>query len=122
MTRVLVCGSRDWGDRRSISRRLQSLPVDATIVHGAASRRVDGVEKSADMIADDVARSLGLSVEQHPANWREWPRTAGFVRNIEMLDSGVDLVIAFQRDLSRGTQHTINEARKRGVDVEVHRA
>jgi hypothetical protein len=74
------------------------------------------------MIADDVARSLGLRVEQYPANWREWPRTAGFVRNIQMLDSGVDLVIAFQRALSRGTQHTISEARKRGIEVEVHRA
>jgi hypothetical protein len=37
-----------------------------------------------------------------------------------MLDTKPDLVLAFQRDGSRGTQHTIDEARKRGIPVEVH--
>lgn len=120
--RVLVCGSRDWSDRGSISRALQRLPLDTTIVHGAASRKSGGVEQSADMLADEIARSLRLDVEQYPADWRQWGISAGFKRNIEMLDSGVDKVIAFQRNLSRGTQHTINEARKRDIPVEIYRA
>jgi hypothetical protein len=39
-----------------------------------------------------------------------------------MLDTGPDLVLAFQRNGSRGTQHTIDEARARGIPVEVFTA
>lgn len=119
--RVLVCGSRDWGDRRTISRRLQQLPCDAVVIHGAASRKVDGIEQSADMIADEVALGMGLTVGRFPAMWSNG-RQAGLVRNLEMLDTNPDLVIAFQRNLSRGTQHTINETQRRGIPVEIFRS
>lgn len=42
-------------------------------------------------------------------------------RNLAMLDEKPDLVIAFQINGSAGTQHTIDQARKRGIPVEVHR-
>jgi hypothetical protein len=37
-----------------------------------------------------------------------------------MLDLAPGLVIAFHADGSRGTQDTIDEARRRGIPVEVH--
>lgn len=117
--RVLVCGSRDWGDLNTIGERLSLLPPDTTIIHGAASRGVDGREVSADALADVVARELNMDVEPHPADWKTHGRAAGPIRNLEMLDSGIDLVLAFQRDMSKGTQHTIREAQRRGVAVEV---
>jgi hypothetical protein len=120
--RVLVCGSRDWGDRRPIAIALIRLPLNAIVVHGAASRKIKGVEQSADMIADAAARTLGMAVEPHPADWKAEPRRGGILRNVEMLDSGIDAVLAFQRNGSRGTQHTIDEARRRGIPVEVFTA
>lgn len=120
--RVLVCGSRDWGERLPIFEAIGALAMerdDVTIVHGAASRKRGGREQSADMLADAAARTLGMAVEPHPADWKAEPRRAGFIRNVEMLESTVDRVIAFQRNGSRGTQHTIDEARKRGIPVEV---
>jgi hypothetical protein len=120
--RVLVCGSRDWGDQQAIFQRLCRLPRDTVIIHGACSRKVDGVEQSADMIADEVAYwMLEFKVEKYPADWSRG-RRAGLDRNLEMLDTNPDLVIAFQRNRSRGTQHTINEARRRGIALELHRA
>jgi hypothetical protein len=117
--RVLVCGSRDWGDLQTILKRLKQLPSDAVVIHGAASRKIDGVEQSADMIADEVAYwHLGLKTERYPADWSCGKR-AGFDRNLQMLDTNPDLVIAFQRNRSRGTQHTIDNARERGIPVEV---
>lgn len=117
--RVLVCGSRDWGDLNAISERLSLLPPDTTIIHGAASRRVDGREVSADVLADVVAHELNMKVEMYPADWKTHGRAAGPIRNIEMLDSGIDLVLAFQRNRSKGTQHTIDQARRRGITTEV---
>lgn len=118
--RVLVCGSRTWTDRARVRNRLACLlpflpdAEEPTIVHGDA--------RGADKIAAEIALDLGLWVEAHPADWKAEPRKAGILRNLEMLDTKPDLVIAFQRGESRGTQDTIDEARKRGIHVEVHRA
>lgn len=117
--RVLVCGSRSWTDRNAIRERLLKLrdrdPIwdDPTIIHGDA--------RGADKVAADVAARLGFDLEAYPANWMRYGKAAGPMRNIRMLDSGVDLVLAFQLDGSRGTQHTIDEARRRGIPVEVTR-
>lgn len=126
--RVLVCGSRDWTDRARIWQRLRLLEPETVVVHGAA--------RGADLMAAEIARVLGLGVDPFPADWNVTMQTrpemtrerrdgslydaeAGFRRNIAMLESGVELVIAFQRAFSGGTQHTIDQARKRGIPVEV---
>lgn len=105
-----------------ISDRVGRLPAGSLVIHGAASRRVQGAEVSADMLADIIARGYGLSVQRFPANWRHYGKAAGYIRNLAMLDTDPDLVIAFQRNGSRGTQHTIDEARRRGIPVEVFTA
>lgn len=118
--KVLVCGSRDWTNAEAIYDRLESLvPVEPwlegpTIMHGDA--------RGADKIAADIALDLGLWVEAYPADWERHGKAAGPIRNLQMLDQQPDLVIAFQRNGSRGTQHTIDEARKRGIPVEVYSA
>jgi SLOG family YspA-like protein len=123
--RVLVCGSRDWGRPTVISRRFELLRDEhehVAIIHGAASRKRRGIESSADMLADHFARYYGFVVQPFPADWEKHGKRAGILRNLQMLDEQPDLVLAFQRDGSRGTQHTIDEARRRGIPVEVHTA
>lgn len=109
--RILVCGSRNWTERSLIRAQLAPYAVGdgdpPTIVHGDA--------RGADKLAADIAMRLGLWVEAHPANWAKYGKRAGPLRNLAMLDSGVDYVIAFQRLESKGTQHTIDEARSRGI-------
>jgi hypothetical protein len=113
--KVLVCGSRDWADEDRIADVLaEYAPDHPTILHGAA--------RGADSIADRVAKLYGYEVKPFAADWYGMGRRAGIVRNLRMLDEEPDLVVAFQRERSRGTQHTIDEARKRGIPVEVHSA
>lgn len=112
---VLVCGSRDWADRESLASALTGLPgehYEIEIIHGGA--------RGADRIAGEEAERLGFGVRVFPANWRGLGKRAGILRNIEMLDEKPNLVMAFQRDGSRGTQHTIDEARRRGIPVQVY--
>lgn len=109
---VLACGSRDWTDREVIARRLYAFhDPDLQVIHGAAP--------GADTIAGDEAEALMLTVRAYPADWKQHGKRAGILRNIQMLDERPDLVIAFQINGSRGTQHTIDEARRRGIPVEV---
>lgn len=117
--RVIVTGSRDWNDERAIRLALALVTQyhghELTIVHGACPT-------GADAIADRVASEWGggMKVERHPADWEKHGKAAGFIRNKEMVDLGAGLVLAFQKNKSRGTQHTINLARKAGVEVRVY--
>lgn len=120
---------------------IELLPKDCTIVHGAQGvfrkekvwipgrsdpvwHETRDVESGADMLADEVARRLGLAREKHPAKWRvngSFDRQAGFKRNIEMLESGVDFVLAFWDGSSPGTAHTLREAKKRSIPTKIVR-
>lgn len=108
---VLVCGDRNWTNRASITKRLKSLPKSTLILHGGA--------RGADTIAGEEAAKLGLKVEVFPAEWDKYGPAAGPIRNVKMLDRKPNLVIAFHPDLakSRGTAHTVREARKRQIKV-----
>lgn len=105
--KVLICGSRDWTDRDAIRRRIQTCGPGTEIIHGNA--------RGADTLASEVAFALGLPCTPFPADWRTHGKRAGILRNLAMLDEQPDLVIAFQINDSRGTQHTIDEARRRGI-------
>ena len=113
--RVLVCGSRKFDDpaaaRDAIAVRLNKLPDDAVLIHGGA----DG----ADMWADSIAYALQLETHVYPADWEQHGRSAGILRNDDMLDTKPDLVIAFWNGESKGTHYTIHEAKRRGIRVEV---
>lgn len=111
--RILVCGSRNWKDRNAIENALLGLriPHAQTVIHGAA--------RGADSVAGIIARRLGYEVRDVPADWSKHGKRAGILRNLEMLDMEPDCVLAFQTDGSRGTQHTIDEARRRRLWVKV---
>ncbi len=111
--RILICGSRNWIKLDAIENVLNQFDPRRTIV-------LHGMAHGADTQAGIIAIDKGFDVETYPAEWDKYGRFAGFKRNIQMLDEGKPhLVIAFQLDNSRGTQHTINEARKRNIPVEV---
>lgn len=91
--RVIICGSRDWSDPRPIRTVIDSLALsdrNLTVVHGAA--------RGADAIAGEIARSMGVREEPHPADWTGQGRAAGPLRNRLMLDLGADIVFAFKED------------------------
>lgn len=113
---VIVCGGRDWIDSEVIRLALSQLPADTVIRHGAA--------RGADRIADEIARELGLKTWAFVAEWDRLGRGAGRVRNLAMLDTQPipSLVLAFPTKASRGTWHTVREAKKRGIPVSVRRS
>jgi hypothetical protein len=117
MMRVLVCGSREWTDVTAVERRVAQLSESTLVIAGGAH----GVDRMVVHFA--VRRGLFVAevrcADQH---WRLRGRGAGHKRNRVMLDLCPDAVIAFQRAGSPGTQDTIDEARRRGLPVEVIRA
>lgn len=114
---VLVCGSRAWGwfNYSIIRERLAELVAEHgtfEVIHGGA--------RGADMMAGTAARDLGLPIRCFEADWKKHGKAAGPIRNRQMLDEAPDLVVAFHIRGSSGTQDTIDEAKRRGIPVEVH--
>ena len=106
--RILVTGGRDYTNYTAVVHALAQMPEDATLVHGAA--------RGADSLAADYwGCTLGRATESHPADWVKHGKAAGPIRNQEMLDSGVDILIAFPG--GRGTADMTRRALAAGVKV-----
>lgn len=107
--RVLVCGGRDFGDAPWLFRTLDDFNLKSRfslLMHGAA--------KGADSLADNWARSRGVPVESYPADWLLHGRSAGPIRNRQMMLVGrPELVIAFPG--GKGTDDMTKLAKKAGV-------
>ena len=103
MTRILVCGGRDFANRELFDRTMLLYLADAKVViHGGAS--------GADKMASAWAKEYGIQEIACPADWQLYGRMAGPKRNQAMLDlHKPDTVIAFPG--GRGTADML----KRGV-------
>lgn len=111
MTRVLVCGGRDFNDPSFIFRHLVGQHARRSItavIEGGAP----GVDKFARMWAE----GQGIEVVTWRADWKTHGKAAGPIRNAEMLRFGKpDLVIAFPG--GKGTANMVAQARAAGVKV-----
>lgn len=109
MTRVLVCGGRDYNDREAVYGALDDLkPTMSALMSGGA--------KGADTLAWDWGWSRNFHCERYFADWKRDGKAAGPIRNQHMLDDGKpDLVIAFPG--GRGTADMIRRAEAAGVHV-----
>lgn len=111
--RILICGSRGLTveDLKKMKKVIDKLPDDTLVIEGGAP--------GADQAAYVFARRRGFDVQEFKADWR-LGEGAGFARNIRMLVEGKpDRVIAFHKNNSPGTAHTIEQAQIRDIPVEV---
>lgn len=114
MTRVLVCGSRDYQDEERLGAVLDAVhrlrQITAVIEGGAAG---------ADALAHVWAAKNQVPVKTFNANWGEYGRAAGMIRNRQMLDEGhPDIVYAFTSkplSESKGTAGMVKMARQAKV-------
>lgn len=110
--RILVCGSRDWTDSNTIYQKLSRYPDNTIVIHGAC--------RGADRLAGTAAKCLGMPIMEFPADWQKYGKSAGPIRNQQMLDEGKpDLVIACHDDLenSKGTKDMVARALKAKLPI-----
>ena len=105
---IVFTGSRCWPRNRIfiIRRIIRSLPRQCLIVHGGAL--------GADSFVDGVARDLAFNVKVCKADWNRYGRSAGFIRNMQMIDGeNPNIVIGFLAEIevkSKGTRHALRYA------------
>lgn len=115
--RILVTGSRDWTNETVIYKALRPYAgeedIFVTLVTGAC-------RTGADPIAELFARDFGWNIERYPADWAQYGRKAGPIRNADMVGLGADVCLAFILNNSRGSTGTVDLVRKAGIPVVLH--
>lgn len=112
--RVLVCGSRDYEDKALMFSMLDDF--DDTHHFGTI---IEGGARGADTLAAEWAHLRHIPILEFEANWNEYGRSAGPIRNREMLEKGYpQMVIAFPKTTlaqSRGTKNMVEQAKRAGI-------
>ena len=104
--RVLVCGGRDYDNREELYAVLDWIDCswEGPGTFGPITVIISGHAKGADSLAEQWAKKREVSLEIYPAEWDVYGKSAGFMRNQQMIDEGLpDLVVAFS-----GGKGTIN--------------
>lgn len=111
MTRVLVCGGREFADAKRLFAVLDSYDADHDF-----SMVIEGAARGADTLARHWGEAKQIPVRSFPANWKRDGKAAGPKRNARMIEEGKpDLVIAFPGGV--GTADCIRQARAAGIEV-----
>lgn len=113
--RCIIAGSRGFNDYAVLLTAVNicflSFAVeDITIISGTA--------RGADQMGERFAREMGIALDQYPAQWDVYGRSAGYKRN-ELMATESTHLIAFWDGVSRGTKHMIDLATKHGLKVRV---
>jgi hypothetical protein len=116
--RTIIAGSRTVTDYAVVCGAIESAGFHITEV-------VSGTARGVDRMGERWATGHGVSVKRFPADWSQYGRRAGYLRNRQMAvyasedPSGPGQLIAIQKDNSRGTGHMIDLAREAGLRVYV---
>ena len=115
--RICVCGGRDYKDREFVYAILDKM-LAVMITNGKQIIIIHGGAQGADTLAGEWAKSHNIEVEEFKVlqkDYDKYGRAAPIHRNIDMLKSGLDCVIAFPG--KNGTAHMCSIAEKANVKV-----
>jgi len=112
--RVLVSGSRWYSDYHKILSVISSLDIDLL---------VSGACRGADTLAVRAARQCGIRYIEYPADWQRFGKSAGPIRNQQMLDlEKPDLLLVFHEDFtkSKGSRDMLYRAIKASIPYRIY--
>lgn len=112
--KIVVTGYREAANVAGLFEALYAVKAAATIDHVGV-----GDARGPDSWTQTWCLVNNIPYTTFRANWKEFPRRAGIIRNQLMIDLvRPDLVIAVLHPLSRGARHCARYARSLGIEVQ----
>jgi hypothetical protein len=113
--KILITGDREYKNLEVIKTSFALFECDvknSDVIHGDV---IHGDARGADKLAGEYAKLLGYNVIAMPADWNKHHRSAGPIRNLEMIEQNPDIVLIFHDDLksSKGTLHCVTSILKK---------
>jgi hypothetical protein len=109
--KLAIVGSRNYPRLSLIDKLISQLPDDVEIVSGGA--------RGVDRRAAYSAQKRGLKVTELEADWENLGKRAGYLRNVEIVNSA-DRVVAFWDGVSPGTKHSMRLAKQTGKPLTIY--
>ncbi len=97
--RVIIAGSRCACSMQELETAIRKSRFKITTV-------ISGAARGADRLGERWAEQHGIPIERYPADWDEYGKAAGHIRNKEMAECA-DALIALWDGTSRGTENMI---------------
>ena len=114
--KLIVAGGRDFSDAKMLEKAITDL-AEGDYADKAVSI-VSGMARGADMLGYLFAVKHNVVVYAMPADWEQYGKRAGMIRNKAMGDMA-DALLAFHDGASKGTKQMIDYMRKLGKPVHV---
>ena len=107
--KLIIAGGRDFTDSKKMHAAIDQLANHGELKEYAVSI-VTGMARGADMLGREFALAFNVKRYEFPADWNQYGKRAGFIRNKQMGDFA-DGLLAFWDGESRGTAHMIETMR-----------
>ncbi len=114
--RVIIAGTRSFNDYELLRDSCNNLLSEKQRTHTVVV--ISGTARGADQMGERYAKERGFQLRRFPADWEQYGKSAGHIRNAKMADNA-DALIAFWDGESKGTKNMINNARRKGLAVRV---
>lgn len=113
MIKLIIAGSRDFNDYE-----LLKSTLDKVKSHFKEFEVVSGKARGADSLGERYALENSLPIAEFPADWNTLGKKAGYLRNADMAEYA-DGCVVFWDGASKGTQHMINLAKEKGLNLAI---
>jgi hypothetical protein len=111
MIKIGVIGSRSFNDYELLKRTLDEYLGKVWVV-------VSGGADGADSLGEKWAEENNIKTCIYLPDWDTHGKYAGFIRNKDIVEDS-DIIIAFWDGMSRGSEHSINLAKKMDKEVRI---
>lgn len=111
--KCIIAGGRDFTNYEALKKALATVKFGnnkVTIISGTA--------RGADSLGERYAKEKNYELMRFPANWNKYGRSAGMIRNKQMLEQA-NCVICFWDGKSPGTRNMIQITKAAGKPVAV---
>lgn len=109
--KLAIVGSRNFTDYKELSRIIGKVKGDITLI-------ISGGARGADTLAERYAKEKAIPYLIFPADWNEYGKKAGILRNQDIVDNA-EAMVAFLAPESRGTRDSIKRAQAKGIPVHI---
>lgn len=120
--RIIIAGGRNYRDYENLRKQVRSV-FEKYGIDKEEAEIISGHAAGVDQLGERFAEENGILCTIFPANWSKYGRSAGFRRNVAMVNYAAEaehpLLVSFWDGESHGTGFTIQKAREKGIPVEI---